>query len=118
MGLDRIKRFSNDCLENVTYPDKPTSWHIQGILKNRSNQEFKFDVGLMFNMPNNELGKKGNTTSKADKMVFEDLNQWIIIDLKELYKYLKDKKLQKVYLQDLISELEWNIVLPKLSFTM
>ena len=113
MGLDRIKRFSNDCLENVTYPDKPTSWHIQGILKNRSNQEFKFDVGLMFNMPNNELGKKGNTTSKADKMVFEDLNQWIIIDLKELYKYLKDKKLQKVYLQDLISELEWNIVLPK-----
>tara|TARA_R110000868_G_scaffold392639_1_gene663364 strand:+ start:206 stop:562 length:357 start_codon:yes stop_codon:yes gene_type:complete len=118
MDSNRIQRFSNECLEDITYPDKSTSWHVQGRLKNKSNQEFKFDVGLMFNMPNNELGKKGSTASRADKMVFEDLNQWIIIDLKELYKYLKNKKLQKVYLQDLISELEWNIILPKLSFTM
>ena len=113
MGLNKIQRFSNECLEDITYPDKPTSWHVQGRLKNRSNQEFKFDVGLMFNMPGNELGKKGNTASRADKMVFEEPNKWIIIDLEELHKHLKEKKLQKVYLQDLISELEWNIVLPK-----
>jgi hypothetical protein len=51
-------------------------------------------------------------------MVIEKLDQWIIIDLEELHLYLKEKKLQKVYLHDLLDNLEWNIILPKLSFTI
>ena len=46
-------------------------------------------------------------------MVFEDRDQWILVDIDELHKYLKEKKLKKVYLQDLISKLDWNIILPK-----
>lgn len=118
MGLSKIKKFSNECLEDITYPNKLTSWHVEGRLKNKSNQKFKFDIGGMINMPNNELGKKGSTISKADKMVFEKLDQWIIIDLEELHLYLKEKKLKKVYLHDLLDNLEWNIILPKLSFTI
>tara|TARA_R100000541_G_C1849740_1_gene77389 strand:- start:9 stop:353 length:345 start_codon:yes stop_codon:yes gene_type:complete len=113
MGLNKIQRFSKECLEDITYPDKSTSWHVEGRLKNKSNQNFKFDVGGMVNMPNNEKVKKGSALSKADKMVFEDPHYWIIIDLKELHLYLKEKKLQKVYLQDLIDNLEWNILLSK-----
>jgi len=46
-------------------------------------------------------------------MVFEAKDQWIIVDIEELHTYLKENKLQKVYLQDLLSKLEWNIILPK-----
>lgn len=113
MSLSKIEKFSKDCLEDITYPDKPTSWHVEGRLKNKSNQIFKFDVGGMINMPNNEKAKRGNTSSKADKMVFEDQKYWIIIDLEELHLYLKEKKLQKVYLHDLLDNLEWNILLSK-----
>lgn len=110
---NKIENFSKNCLEDITYPDKPTSWHVKGRLKNRSNQYFKFDLSGMTIMPNNEMAKKGNIASKADKMVFEDLNQWIILDLEELHTYLKEKNLNKVYLNNLLKELDWNIVISK-----
>ena len=87
-------------------------WDIEGIIKNKSNQSFKFDLRPI-SKHGNELGKKGSIQTKADKMVFESKDQWIIIDLAELHKYLKENKLEKVFLQDLLSNLEWNIVLPK-----
>jgi hypothetical protein len=46
-------------------------------------------------------------------MVFEFKDKFIIVDLPELHRYIKENKLQKVYLQDLISKLDWNIILPK-----
>ena len=113
MSLSKVEKFSKECLEDISYPDKPTSWHVKGRLKNKSNQNFKFDVGGMINMPNNEKAKKGNILSNADKMVFEDQKYWIIIDIEELHLYLKEKKLKKVYLQDLLDKLEWNILLSK-----
>ena len=46
-------------------------------------------------------------------MVLEMKNKWIILDLEELHKYIKKNKVTKVYVNDLISKLEWNIILPK-----
>ncbi len=88
-------------------------WNISGILKNNSNQEFKFDVRPMFNMPNNQLGKKGTTKSKADKIVLEADNTWIIIDVSELHEYIKNQQSKVIQLEDLLSKLEWNIYISK-----
>ena len=51
--------------------------------------------------------------AKYFKMVFDIKDQWIIVDVNELHNYLEENKLKKVQLEDLISNLEWNIVLPK-----
>ena len=104
-------------LDNITWPtdtQKNTEhWNVSGVLKKNSNQEFKFDVRTMFQMSNNQLGKKASTASKADKIVFETDKDWVIIDVMELNTYIKKHKLKIVQLEDLISKLEWNIILPK-----
>ena len=104
-------------LNNIIWPTQDQKnnehWNISGVLKKNSNQEFKFDVRPMFQMPNNQLGKKASTVSKADKIVFETNEDWVIIDVMELNTYIKKHKLKIVQLEDLISKLEWNIILPK-----
>ena len=103
-------------LENIRYPSKEQKqkelWDIEGIIKNKSNQSLKFDLRPL-SKHGNDVGKKGSINTKANKMVFEDRDQWILVDIDELHKYLKEKKLKKVYLQDLISKLDWNIILLK-----
>ena len=104
-------------LHNIIWPTEEQKntehWNVSGVLKKNSNQEFKFDVRPMFQMPNNQLGKKASTASKADKIVFETDKEWVIIDVIELNTYIKKHKLKIVQLEDLISKLEWNIILPK-----
>jgi len=109
--MDIVKKFSN-YLDNIEYPKEACSWNISGILKGK-NAFYKFDVRDMFKMSDGGLGKRGKTNSKADKMVFEAIDHWIIIDMEELVNYIKEKRLQKVHLEDLISKLDWNIILPK-----
>jgi|TARA_R100001163_G_C5063018_1_gene200209 hypothetical protein len=107
-----IQNFSN-FLEEISYPsDKELSWHIQGRLK-KSNQIFKFDVRNMFKLNSNESGKYINLGSQADKVVFEFENQWVILDMKEFNNYINKNKVKKVYLNDLLSKLDWSIILPK-----
>ena len=104
-------------LNNITWPTKRQEnnehWNVSGVLKKNSNQEFKFDVRPMFQMPNNQLGKKGTTSSKADKIVFETDKDWVIIDVPELHEYVRKQSLKVVQFEDLLVKLEWNIVLPK-----
>jgi len=88
-------------------------WDVEGIIKNRSNQKFKFDLRPIKEQPDGFIGKKGNFLTKADKMVFETKDRWILIDIEELHKYIKNQPLNTVYLPDLISKLEWNIMLLK-----
>lgn len=107
--LDRFKEY----LEDITYPIKPESWHIQGRIKNKSNQIFKFDVRGMEIAQDGGVQKKGTTASKAEKMVFETEKEWIIIDILELHEYLKNNKITIVRLEDLVSKLTWNIILKK-----
>ena len=109
--MNIVDRFSK-YLENIEYPEEVSSWNIAGIIKGK-NAFYKFDVRDMFKMSDGELGKKGKINSKADKMVFEAIDHWIIIDMEELTNYIKEKRLQKVHLEDLLSKLDWNIILPK-----
>ena len=101
------------CLTEIKYPTKKEHWNIGGVLKKRSNQYLKFDVRNMFNLPNGLLGKKGRTSSNADKMVFETENAWLILDIPEICRYVKKHRLKIVYLEKLMTELEWNISIPK-----
>jgi len=102
-----------DNLISIKYPTetekKEGLWNVSGILKDRSNQEFKFDLRPL----NKDLSKKGSFKTKADKMVFETTSEWILIDIEELHSYIKQHKLKVVELEQLVSKLEWNIILPK-----
>ena len=78
-----IERFSK-YLTSIEYPKNKTSWNIAGVL-NGKNAFYKFDVRGMMKESENRAYKTGRLNSKADK----------------------------IELKDLISHLEWNIILPK-----
>jgi len=80
-------------------------WDVEGILH---NQKFKFDT-----RPIQNNIKIGSFKTKADKMVFDMKDKYIIVDVKELHQYIKENKLKDIDLQDLLSKLEWNIILSK-----
>jgi len=109
--MDLLSSFSK-YLEAIEYPKSKTSWNIAGIIKGQ-NAFYKFDVRDMFKLPDGTSAQKGRTDSKADKMVLEINDKWVILDLKELIEYVKNNKLKKVYVDDLMTKLEWNIILNK-----
>jgi len=107
-----VERFSENLIQ-VEYPIKKEHWNIAGVLKNKSNRHLKFDVRGMFRLPEGPLAKKGSTSTKADKMVFETDKEWVIFDVPEIHKYLKKQQSKVLYFDKLVTELEWNISLPK-----
>jgi len=109
--MDIIYRFSQ-YLDSVEYPKEKTSWNIAGIIKGQ-NAFYKFDVRDMFKLTNGDMAQRGTIQSKADKMVLEYKEKWIVLDLEELHKYLQENKKTRVYVEELINVLEWNIVLDK-----
>jgi len=109
--MDILKKFST-YLTAIEYPKEKTSWNIAGILKDK-NAYYKYDVRDMFELPDGTSAQKGRTDTKADKMVLEMEDKWVILDLEELHQYIIKNKLTKVYVDDLISKLEWTIFIPK-----
>ena len=109
--------FANKFLNFVVFATKEQQekehWNVSGVLKQKSNQEFKFDVRPMLNMPDGQLGKKGTTASKADKIVYETVSDWVIVDTEELHKYIKENKITVIPFETLISKLDWNILMSK-----
>jgi len=101
-----------DNLENIEYPSQKKSWDVAGIIKGHYGF-YKFDTRPLQKTKEGELGKYSSFNSEADKMVFETKDKWIVVDLEELHAYLKNNKLKKVYLQDLIFKLDWNITISK-----
>jgi len=106
-----LERFSK-YLTAIEYPKEKTSWNIAGIIKGQ-NGFYKFDVRDMFSLSNGDLAQKGSTNTKADKMVLEIKDEWVILDLKELHNYIKKNKLKQVYLNDILPKLDWTIKLLK-----
>jgi hypothetical protein len=109
--MNILERFST-YLTAIEYPKEKTSWNIAGIIKGQ-NAFYKFDVRDMFTLSDGTPAQKGRLDSKADKMVLEMDDKWVILDLEELHQYIKKNKLKKVYVNDLISKLEWTIFIPK-----
>jgi len=84
-----FKKLLINIKEATPNQQKKELWDVEGVLH---NQKFKFDLRPL---KNNIKG--GSFKTKADKMVFD----------------LKDKPSKIVLLDDLISKLDWNIILPK-----
>jgi hypothetical protein len=106
-----VKRFSK-YLTGIEYPKEKTSWNIAGMIKGK-NAYYRFDVRNMFEMPNGEQAQSGRLDSQAQKMVLEGEDNWLILDLEELHEYIRRENKSKVYVNDLISDLEWTIFIAK-----
>jgi|TARA_R110000824_G_scaffold49009_1_gene137863 hypothetical protein len=106
--IDRFSKY----LTAIEYPKEKTSWNISGIIKGQ-NAFYRFDVRNMFNLSDERLAQTGRLNSQAQKMVLEGEKDWLILDLEELHKYIRRKKKMKVYVNDLIQELEWTIFIAK-----
>jgi hypothetical protein len=106
--VDKFSKY----LTAIEYPKEKTSWNIAGMIKGQ-NAFYRFDVRDMFELPDGTSAQKGRIDSKANKMVLEMVDNWVILDLEELHQYIKKNKLKKVYVNDLIQELEWTIFLTK-----
>jgi hypothetical protein len=104
-------KFVKEYLTNVKWEDSK-DWQVEGNIKRLSNQYLKFDIRFLKNFDNKE-GKLINSNSQADKVLFEDDQNWILVDTKELIKYMKDHSLKEVKLEELIKNIDWNIILPK-----
>jgi hypothetical protein len=104
-------KFVKEYLTNVKWNNNQT-WQIEGNIKKLSNQYYKFDISFLKDF----IGKKGkliNSKSEADKVLFEDNQNWILVDTQELIKYMKEHSLKEVKLEELIKNIDWNIILPK-----
>lgn len=109
--------FSEKYLTNVIWPTKEQqlneSWDVEGVIKGRSNQSFKFDLKPIQKIEKNKLGKKISFNNKSDKIVFEDKREYIIVDKEELDTMVKNKGLKTIDLNTILKECDWNIVLKK-----
>ena len=103
-------KFVKEYLTNVKWNNNQT-WQVEGLLK-QSNQYLKFDIQFLKDFKNKK-GKLINSKSEADKVLFEDDTNWILVDTQELIKYMKEHSLKEVKLEELIKNIDWNIVLPK-----
>ena len=103
--MNNFKKLLIDIKEATSNQKEKELWDIEGILH---NQKFKFDL-----RPLKNNSKGGSFKTKADKIVYDIKDQYIIVDVEELHDYLNNNSLKVVQLEDLLSKLEWNIVLPK-----
>lgn len=104
-------KFVEQYLTNVKWHENE-QWQVEGIIKKLSNQYLKFDIRFLKDF-DNKKGKLINSKSEADKVLFEDDNNWILVDTQELIKYMKQCNLKEVNLEELIKKIDWNIILPK-----
>ena len=64
-------------------------------------------------MPDGTPAQSGRLNTRAEKMVIEREKDWIILDLEELHEYIRRENKTEVYVNDLISDLEWTIFMAK-----
>ena len=107
MNIEFVKQY----LSNTKW-NEGEDWQVEGNIKRLSNQYLKFDIRFLKDF-NDKKGKLINSHSKADKVLFEDDINWILVDTQELIKHMKEFNLKEVKLEELIKSIEWNIILPK-----
>jgi hypothetical protein len=104
-------QFVNQYLYNVNWINNK-DWQVEGNIKKLSNQYYKFDISFLKDFTD-KRGKLVSSKSQADKVLFEDDKNWILVDTQELIKHMKEHSLKEVKLEELIKSIEWNIILPK-----
>lgn len=107
MNIEFVKQY----LTNIKW-NNSDEWQVEGIIEKLSNQYLKFDIRFLKDFSNKQ-GKLINYNSKADKVLFENDKEWILIDTQELIKYVKISNLKEIKVDDLLSNIDWNIILPK-----
>jgi hypothetical protein len=107
MNVEFVKQYLSDVKWNNT-----KDWQVEGNIKKLSNQYYKFNISFLKDF-NDKKGKLINSESEADKVLFEDDQNWILVDTQELIKYMKEHSLKEVKLEELIKNIDWNIILPK-----
>ena len=105
-------KFVKEYLTNVKWNNNQT-WQVEGNIEKLSNQYYKFDIRYLNDFSKDKKGKLINSKSQADKVLFEDDQNWILVDTQELVKYMKEYSLKEVKLEQLIKNIDWNIILPK-----
>ena len=103
--------FVNQYLSNIKW-NEGEDWQVEGNIKRLSNQYLKFDIRFLKDF-NDKKGKLINSKSQADKVLFEDDKNWILVDTQELIKYMRISDLKQINLEQLLSNIDWNIILPK-----
>ena len=104
--------FVNQYLSNIKWNLDNFQWQVSGIIDRISNEYLKFDIRFLNNF-NDKKGKLISSGSKADKVLFEDDKNWILVDTQELINYMKAYGLKEIRLEKLIKNIDWNIILPK-----
>jgi hypothetical protein len=104
-------KFVKEYLTNIKWNEND-QWQVEGIIEKLSNQYLKFDIRFLKDFENKK-GKLVTSNSKADKVLFENDTEWILVDTQELIKYMKTNNLKEVLLENLIKDIDWNIILPK-----
>lgn len=111
MGTNLNIKFVNECLINTKWNEN-NSYQVEGLLK-QSNQYYKFDIRYLSDFHENKVGKLINSESQADKVLFEDDKNWILIDTQEFIQHMKKHNLKEIKIEELLSNIDWNIVVPK-----
>jgi hypothetical protein len=104
-------KFVNEYLSDIKWNDSE-DWQVEGIIKKLSNQYLKFNIQFLKDY-SDKKGKLINSKSKSDKVLFENDKEWILIDTQELIKHMKQHNLKEIKLEYLLSNIDWNIILPK-----
>jgi hypothetical protein len=115
VGLDAEKRFSEECLHDAIpatkVQDMYEHWDVEGKLNAVLNSpRLKFDVKAIKNVTKdqvqdectwiegtNVVGDDGWIKGKADFIVFERIDTWLVVDRKELLAYINYKLKQNNY---------------------
>jgi hypothetical protein len=90
---------------------KEEIWDVEGRLKN-GNKLSKFDIRPLVITPTR--GEKiGFFNTKADKIVFETEEKWIVFDAEELIAYVKKSSKRDFNVNELLYALTWNLQIDK-----
>jgi hypothetical protein len=103
--MNQVEKFSK-YLNEIEYPNQKEDWNIAGIIKGQ-NAFYKFDVKDLKKINQKHSFCINNINNKADKIVLENLKEWVILDVKEINKYVINKKKKDYNINDLINSDQW-----------
>ena len=108
-----VDRFSEYLIDIELPKNQNSLWQVAGLIKDRTNVKYKFDVRDMIIRGNNTFEKHFSSKSDADKIVFELRDKWVIFDKADILQYIKTSNNKILKIEDLVSKLDWTIFLDK-----